>query len=163
MTAVQDFLESEWTENERAIAKQNAIRDLHTNLNGALKGISDAKERMETGYRSAPDVDGGLRIVIWVLSVVPWFYTIFLIMIFVIGVLTGRLNQPDLGGFAVLAFAIALIGAPCAAGTTPEMFFWIRERLRVTALRTQARTDFERLSNNAEELRRKIKSLKAED
>ena len=163
MNAIREFLESEWKENERAIAKQDAIRDLQTNLDRTLKGISDAKERMETGYRTAPDVDGFLRLVIFVLSVVPWFYILFLIMVFSIGLLTGRLNQPDLGGFAVLAFALALIGSPFAAWNTPEMFFWIRERLRVNALRNQARTDFEKLSNNAEELRRKIKSLKAED
>lgn len=163
MTAVQDFLESEWKENERAIAKQNAICDLQTNLDGILKGISDAKERMETGYKSAPDVDGGVRLGVFILSVVPWFYTIFLIMIFLIGVLTGRLGQPDLGGFAVLAFALAIIATPFAAFTTPEMIFWVRERLRVAAVRSQARTDFERLSNNADELRRKIESTKARD
>ena len=60
MTAVQDFLDSEWNEIariEREMAKQKSIRDLREALDRALRGVADAKEQTKTPYRKAPPMD----------------------------------------------------------------------------------------------------------
>jgi len=152
MTAVQDFLQTEWKENERAIAKQTALRDLQETLKCTLRNISDAEERLRTEHRKPGEMNEFYRFAICAVVWIPWFW---ILVPFVR--LTGF--HGDLGPFVILPLAV---GATVAAWNTPEIVFTIKERLRVSSVRNQAQTDHDTLSKQAEDIRQQIKATKAE-
>ena len=161
MTAVQDFLESEWKENEHEIAKierekakQKSIRDLREALGSTLSCVADAKTHLAQTPRSAPRLDGltrgGIFVVGWVLLEILVGLFISLPLAMIMG------KDPPLWFGLLLLFIVAVL-----AWFTPEIVFGIRERLRLGPVHRQAREDYTRLSHRAEQLRQEIKAAEA--
>ena len=160
MTAVQDFLQSEWKENECAIAKQKSIRDLRAALELTLRGVSDATERMKITPRAMPQLggDGCYRILVGIGCCIVCFWPWYFIWMTPIWLVNGRWGY---GPGIVIGLPISIC-ALVTAWWTPEIVFSISERFRINSVRSQMQATHDRLSTQAEELQRQIKAIEAE-
>lgn len=162
MSAIRDFLKSEWEENERAIARQEEaatkaaakeklLRELRAALDAILAKSYAAKKRMETTPEKAPEVGDGQRIGTFVVGWFPWVMA----MNIAFEIVFQRPPHIEFG------LPLTIVGS-VLAWYTPEIVFKIKERSRVSSVRNQAQTDHDSFSRQAEQIRLQIKAAEAE-
>ena len=143
MKAVQDLIQSAWTENEHAIQKKKANEEKRRADEANAEARIAAKAKADAAWARAherrhpyPKIHLFVRIIIAVGVWVPWAYCLGIPLSII-----GRVFSEGLG----IAFGgIGFLASFVAATGTPEILHYVSEKFRLAKQRKKSLAEYER-------------------